>query len=105
MSFISSAYAGAQQGSGMVQFLFPFILIVAFYFLLVRPQQKRSKEQKAMMESLQKGDEIVTTGGQLGRVVKIGDNYLGIEVADNVVVQIQKTAVQSVLPKGTIKSL
>ncbi len=106
MSLISNAYAqeaAAQQGGGLLQFLLPFVLMVAFFFLLVRPQQKRAKEQKAMIEALQKGDEIVTVGGLLGRVVKINDNHVGIEIADNVVVQVQKTAVQSVLPKGTIK--
>ncbi len=108
MSFISNAYAQSaaapvQDGGGMSMILL-FVMFVAFYFLLVRPQQKRAKEQKAMIEALQKGDEVVTSGGLLGRVAKIGDNYVGVEVAENVVVQVQKSAVQSVLPKGTIKS-
>lgn len=108
LSLISSAYAqdaAAQQGGGIIQFLPLFVLIVVFYFLILRPQQKRAKEQKAMIDALQKGDEVVTAGGLLGRVSKLGDNYVGIEVADNVVVQVQKSAVQSVLPKGTIKSI
>lgn len=107
LSFISNAYAqdaAAQQGGGMLQFLPLFILVLVFYFLILRPQQKRAKEQKAMINALQKGDEIVTIGGELGRVVKLGENYLGIEIAENVVVQIQRAAVQTVLPKGTIKS-
>jgi preprotein translocase subunit YajC len=107
LSLISNAYAAdaaAQQGSGMFSLLPLFILIVVFYFLILRPQQKRSKEQQAMISALQKGDEVITTGGLLGRISRIGDNYVGIEVADNVVVQVQKSAVQSVLPKGTIKS-
>lgn len=104
--FISNAYAqdaAAQQGGGIISFLPLFILIVVFYFLILRPQQKRAKEQQNMISALQKGDEVATAGGLLGRVQKVGDNALSIEIADNVVVQVQKTAVQSVLPKGTIK--
>jgi preprotein translocase subunit YajC len=107
LSLISNAFAqdaATQQGSGMFSMLPLFLLIVVFYFLILRPQQKRSREQKAMMDALQKGDEIVTTGGLVGRVSRLGDNYVSIEVADNVVVQVQKSAVQSVLPKGSIKS-
>jgi preprotein translocase subunit YajC len=103
---ISNAYAqdaAAPQGGGVLSFLPLFILIVVFYFLILRPQQKRSKEQLTMISALQKGDEIVTSGGLLGRVQKVGDNSLSVEIADNVVVQVQKSAVQSVLPKGTIK--
>jgi preprotein translocase subunit YajC len=106
--FISSAHAEGAAAAGepntFMQFLPLFTLLVIFYFLILRPQQKRAKDQKAMLEALQKGDEVVTTGGQLGRIVKVGENYLGLEVADNVVVQVQRSAVQSVLPKGTIKS-
>lgn len=109
LSLISNAYAeGAAPASspdgGQMQILMVFLFVAVFYFLILRPQQKRAKEQKAMVDGLQKGDEIVTLGGTLGRVEKVGDNYLSIEVADNVVVQIQRSAVQSVLPKGTIKS-
>lgn len=108
LSFISNAYAAdavvPAQGGGGSFMIMMFIMIVVFYFLILRPQQKRAKEQQAMIAALQKGDEILTNGGLLGRVSKIGDNYIGIEVADNVVVQVQKTAIQSVLPKGTIKS-
>jgi preprotein translocase subunit YajC len=108
LSFISNAYAeGAAPAAdgGFMQFLPLFLIVVVFYFLILRPQQKRAKEQKTMIDALQKGDEIVTTGGTLGRVEKVGDNYLSIAIADNVVVQLQRAAVQSVLPKGTIKSL
>ncbi len=80
-------------------------LVAVFYFMILRPQQKRAKEQKVMLAALQKGDEIVTLGGELGRVVKVGENYISVEIADNVTVQIQKNAVQTVLPKGTIKSI
>ncbi len=83
----------------MIVFLF---LLVAFV-LMIWSQNKRSKQQKAMVDSLQKGDEVVTIGGVLGRVEKVADNQLSIAVAENVVIQIQRSAVQSVLPKGTIK--
>jgi preprotein translocase subunit YajC len=107
LSFISNAYAegAAPAGDGgQFQIVMVFVMIAVFYFLILRPQQKRAKEQQAMVAALQKGDEIVTLGGELGRVEKVGDNYLSIEIAENVVVQIQRSAVQSVLPKGTIKS-
>jgi preprotein translocase subunit YajC len=105
--FIASAYAqgaGAPQGSGLMGFAPLVLIFVVFYFMLIRPQMKRSKEMKAMLDALQKGDEVVTSGGVLGRVVKVGENYVTIEIAANVEVQAQKTAVQTVLPKGTIKS-
>ena len=105
--FISNAYAAdaaPAQGGGVFQFLPLLILIVVFYVLILRPQQQRAKEQKAMIDALQKGDEIVTSGGLMGRVQKVGDNSLGIEIAENIVVQIQRSSVQSVLPKGTIKN-
>ena len=84
----------------------PLIALLAlFYFLILRPQQKRAKEHKAMVEAMQKGDEVVTVGGVLGKVTKVGDENIAVEIADNIVVQVQKAAVQTVLPKGTIKSL
>lgn len=106
--FISNAYAQAAAtppSGGIIEFLPLIVIAVVFYFMILRPQQKRAKEQKAMLGALQKGDEIVTLGGELGRVVKVGENYLSVEIADNVTVQIQKNAVQTVLPKGTIKSI
>lgn len=107
--FISNAHAQsaapAAGDAGLIQFLPLFVLIVVFYFLILRPQQKRSKEQKAMLAALQKGDEIVAAGGLVGRVVKVDDNYVALEVANSVTVQVQKGSVQTVLPKGTIKSL
>jgi len=106
LSLISNAYAAdaAAQGGSMFSMLPLFLLIVVFYFLILRPQQKRNKEQQAMMAALQKGDEIVTNGGLLGRVQKVNDNNVSLEIAENVVVQVQKAAVQTVLPKGTLKS-
>jgi len=85
--------------------LLPFIVIfVLFWFMLIRPQMKRAKEQKKMLDALQKGDEVVTAGGLLGKVTKVGDQYVSLEIADGVVVQVQKPTIQAVLPKGTLKS-
>ncbi len=106
--FISNAFAEAAAtpaSPGLIEFLPLVGLAAVFYFLILRPQQKRSKEQKTMLGGLQKGDEVVTSGGALGRVTKIGDNYVSVEIADNVTVQFQKSTIQTVLPKGTIKSI
>jgi preprotein translocase subunit YajC len=107
--FISNAYAEgvtpASQDGGLMQFLPLVALLAVFYFLILRPQQKRAKEHKALMEALQKGDEVITIGGILGKVTKVGEDNVGVEIADNIVVQVQKPAIQNVLPKGTIKSL
>ncbi len=106
--FISNAYAEAAAGSvqdGFMQYLPLVALVAVFYFLILRPQQKRSKELKAMTEALQRGDEVLTTGGELGRVSKVYEQYVGVELAENLEVIVQKAAIQSVLPKGTIKSI
>jgi preprotein translocase subunit YajC len=106
--FISNAYADGVLPStdgGIFQFLPLFVLIVVFYFLILRPQQKRAKEQKTMIEALQKGDEVVAAGGLLGRVSKVEENYVSMEVSDGVTINVQKSAVQTVLPKGTIKAI
>lgn len=107
--FIGNAYAdgaaAGPQGSDIMQFLPLIGLVAVFYFLILRPQQKRAKEQKAMIEALQKGDEVATMGGILGKVTKVSEDNIAIEIADNVVIQVQKAAVQNVLPKGTIKSI
>lgn len=105
---ISNAYAqtaAVAPSSGFMDFLPVVAVCAVFYFLLLRPQQKRVKEQKAMLAALQKSDEIITIGGELGRVSKVGENYISLEIAENVTVLIQKSAVQMVLPKGTIKSI
>lgn len=104
---ISNAYAAgpAAGGQDLMGFLPLIVIFVLFYFMLIRPQMKRAKEQKNMLEALQKGDEVVTAGGELGKVVKVGENYVGVEIADNVVVQVQKAAITSLLPKGTIKNI
>lgn len=105
---ISQAFAQtAPSGAGGMDImsLLPLIaMFVLLYFLLLRPQMKRAKEQKQMIASLQKGDEVITAGGTLGRVTKVSDNYISLEIANNVEVTVQKSAVQTLLPKGTLKS-
>jgi preprotein translocase subunit YajC len=104
---ISPAYAQAALGgdSGIIGFL-PIILMFALlYFLMIRPQMKRAKEQKAMIEALQKGDEVVAAGGLIGRISKITDQYVTLEIAPNTEVVLQRSAVQVSLPKGTLKSI
>lgn len=105
--FLSPAYAqqAAQQPNALFQFAPLVILIVLFYFMLIRPQMKRAKEVKQMIESLAKGDEAVTNGGLAGKIINIGEAYISLEIADNVVIKIQKSAITSVLPKGTLKAL
>ncbi len=110
MSFlISDAYAQAAPAGAasdpIMQFLPLVVIMVAFYFILLRPQQKRQKEHKAMIDALKKGDEVVTGGGVLGRIVEVGDNFVSLEVADKVEIKVQKAAVSSLLPKGTVKGL
>lgn len=103
---IASAYAqdAAPQGGGLMSFLPLIIIFVIFYFLLIRPQMKRAKEHRQLVSNLAVGDEVVTTGGLLGRITNVGETFLTVELADNVVVRIQKHAVSSVMPKGTVKS-
>lgn len=79
-------------------------MFVVFYFLLIRPQQKRAKEHKAMIEAIAKGDEVVAAGGVLGRVTGVGPTYVTVEIADKVEIKVQRPAIQAVLPKGTLKS-
>ena len=107
--FISDAFAqapagGAGEAGGLSFFVPLIILFVVFYFLAIRPQQKRAKEHRQLLEALKKGDEVVTSGGMLGRISKVGDTYLTVDVADGMEITIQRQAVQQVLPKGTIKS-
>ena len=105
---ISPAYAqaaGSSTGSDLMAFLPMVAIFVVFYFLLIRPQQKRAKETKAMLEALQKGDEVVTAGGVVGKVSKLTDSYATVEIAPNIEVTVQRSAISLLLPKGTIKSL
>ncbi len=105
---ISSAHAQVAAAGGESGFLglLPIVLMfVLLYFMLIRPQMKRAKELKAMTEALQKGDEVITTGGLLGKITKTGDMYLSLEIAAGTEISLQKSAVQTLLPKGTIKSI
>jgi preprotein translocase subunit YajC len=81
------------------------LMFVLLYFLMIRPQMKRAKETKAMIEALQKGDEVITAGGVVGRITKLSDAYITLEIAPNLEINVQKAAVQVLLPKGTIKSI
>jgi preprotein translocase subunit YajC len=103
---VSSAWAqgGSPEGS-MVGLLFPILLLVLFFFLFIRPQQKRTKEHRAMVDALKKGDEVVTNGGLAGNITDVGENFIGLQVADNLDVKVQKQAVSTLLPKGTLKKL
>ncbi len=105
---ISPAYAQAAPsggGDGLIGFLPIILMFVLLYFLMIRPQMKRAKEQKAMIEALQKGDEVVTAGGVVGRISKLGDQYVTLEIAANTEVVVQRSAVSVPLPKGTLKTL
>ena len=97
--------APAQQGMDWIGLMPLVLLFVLLYFLMIRPQMKRAKEHKVMTEALQKGDEVITGGGVLGKITRVGGNYVALEVAENVEIQVQKAAIQTLLPKGTIKSI
>jgi len=104
--FISNAWAAdAPQSGGLLSMLPLFILFAVFWFFLIRPQMKQAKEHKTMVEALAKGDEIVTNGGMLGKIKEVGDNFIVLEIAKEVQVKIQKNAISTVLPKGTMKTL
>jgi preprotein translocase subunit YajC len=106
---ISSAYAQAPAAGGgdpgLMGFLPIILMFVLLYFLMIRPQMKRAKEQRAMVDALQKGDEVATAGGVLGKITHVAEAYVTVEIAPNVEVSLQKAAVQTLLPKGTLKSL
>jgi preprotein translocase subunit YajC len=104
---ISNAFAQAAPSGdpGFIGLLPIVLMFVLLYFLMIRPQMKRAKETKAMIEALQKGDEVITSGGVIGRITRIGDAYIGVEIAPNIEINVQKGAVQVLLPKGTIKSI
>ena len=105
--FISDALAAAPEGQAdPITSLLPLVFIfVVFYFLLIRPQSKKAKEHKQMVAALAKGDEIVTNGGLLGKLVKVGDNFVDVELTEGVTVKLQRNAIANVMPKGTIKGL
>lgn len=109
--FISSAFAqtapaaasGGDMQSSLMSMLPIVLMFVVLYFIMIRPQMKKQKEHRAMVEALAKGDEVVTAGGMLGRVSSLNENYVGVEIASGVEVQLQRQAVVQVLPKGTMK--
>ena len=106
---ISNAYAQTAAAAGpldgVMQFMPIILMFVVLYFLMIRPQMKRAKEHKALIEALAKGDEVVTGGGVAGRITRVSDNFISLEVADTVEIQVQKQAVTVLLPKGTLKAL
>jgi len=104
-SAFAQATGGAPAGDGLIGFLPIILMFVLLYFLLIRPQMKRAKETKQMIEALQKGDEVVTAGGVVGRITKLGEAYISLEIAAQTEITVQKTAVQMLLPKGTIKTI
>ena len=105
MSLISPAYAqaaAAPPGAGLNWIILP-VFVAIFYFMLIRPQQKRMKEQQAMLAKLATGDEVVTTGGILGRIAEVGEIFVSLEVADGVRLRVQRSQIAQLMPKGTLK--
>ena len=104
--FISPAYASAQAAPNPIMQLAPlFILLILFYFMLIRPQMKRAKEHRNLLAALSKGDEVITSGGLAGKIREVGENFVLLEVAKDVQVRLQKSAVSSVVPKGSLENL
>jgi preprotein translocase subunit YajC len=102
---IANAYAqDTASQSGLMGFLPLILIFVVFYFMLIRPQMKRAKEHRQLVAALSKGDEVVTNGGLLGKITNVSDSFVTLELADNVEIKMQRQAVQTVMPKGTIKS-
>ena len=106
--FISDAMAdagaaAAQTADPLASLILPIGLVVLFYFFLIRPQSKRQKEHKKMVNDLQKGEEVLTSGGILGKITRISDDFVSLEIAKDVILKIQKSAIQTIMPKGTIK--
>jgi preprotein translocase subunit YajC len=104
-AWAQAAPAGGDPSGGLVGLLPIILMFVILWFLMIRPQMKKAKEHKAMVEALQKGEEVVTNGGIAGRITKVGENYITLEVAENVEIAVQKGAVANILPKGTLKTL
>ncbi len=106
--FISNAYAQSTilgSDGNLMSFLPIILMFVVLYFLMIRPQMKRQKEQKAMMDALAKNDEVVTAGGILGKITKVADGYVTVEISNGTEIVVQKSAVTMLLPKGTIKAI
>jgi preprotein translocase subunit YajC len=103
--FISNAYAATSPAADLMSFLPLVVIFVLFFFMIIRPQMKAAKQQREMIAALQKGDEVVTSGGIVGKVTKVSDAFVNIEINANTEITVQKQAIQSALPKGTIKSI
>ena len=108
--FISDAMADAtaaapQAGAGLEGLIFPIGLVIILYFFMIRPQVKRQKEHKALIASLNKGDEVQSVGGLMGKITEIGDNFVKIEVAENVELTLRRASIEAVMPKGSLKEL
>lgn len=105
---VSDAYAqsasGPLSGGGVGQIIILVVFVAVFYFLLIRPQQKRMKDQQAMLSRLAAGDEVVTSGGILGRITEVNDTFITLEIAEGVRIKVQKTQITQLMPKGTLKS-
>src|SRR5579862_7781540 len=108
MSLVSVAYAqstgGGLGGGGMGQIIILVVFVGVFYMLLIRPQQKRMKDQQAMLSRLASGDEVVTGGGILGRIIEVNDTFVTLEIADGVRIKVQRSQIAQLMPKGTLKS-
>ncbi len=102
---VAAATTSAQSANPLMSLILPIGLVVLFYFFLIRPQSKRQKEHKQMINELQKGEEILTSGGMLGKITKLNDNFVTLEVSKDIFINIQRSGVQTVMPKGTIKDL
>ena len=100
-----AAPAAAQQPDPLASLILPIGLVVLFYFFLIRPQSKRQKEHKEMVAGLQKGEEVITTGGLLGKVTNVGENFVTLDISKDMLIHVQKNSVQAIMPKGTIKEL
>ncbi len=104
--FISNAYAASAAGATDLMSFLPIVVIfILFFFMIIRPQMKQAKETKSMIAALKKGDEVLTTGGVVGKVTKVGDGFVSLEIATDTVVNVQKAAISTLLPPGTIKAI
>ena len=108
--FISEAWAegpaaAAPAGTGLEGLIFPIGLVLILYFFMIRPQVKRQKEHRSMTEALKKGDEVQSMGGLMGTITDLGDTFVKLEIADNVVVTVRRTSIETVMPKGSLKDL
>lgn len=103
--YAASATAGQQQGGSLSMLLFMGLFFLIFYFVAIRPKQKQQQQHKSLVESLNKGDEVITYAGILGKIIKVQGDYILISIADDVEIKMQKTHISNVLPKGTLKSI